>query len=159
MKHVVVSPVRERLNVDECGHVFRGAFIDNCCEVERWAASILTAAQTKVSHRAPLGPKLREIRRLAERDLAENAGKLFKYPKAVLSLLDRFRPYADLRSQLSHSVQTVAFGADGEMIFFYQLLHGGTPSLAVAVTRKQQCQLLSDVKMLAKLFNDQRTRI
>jgi hypothetical protein len=157
VKELNFPPETEPLPLADVGHRFRGAFLDKCGVVERWATNTLAATDGKEKANYLFGQKIAAVRELAKRDLSANGTRRLKYPQRVIDLLDRFQPYADLRSCLAHSVQTIAFASDGEQVFMFEPI-GRSRALAVALTEASQQRVLKEVSLLAKQLNDQRVR-
>jgi hypothetical protein len=137
-------------------HAFRGAFADQCSIVERWAVSVLAKVPSATSQYL-FGQKLGAVRKLAEGDLTRGAARHFKNPKRVLILLDRFQPFAEMRSALAHSVQSIQLRADGQAVFLFQPI-GRSKPMAIALAAPAQEALLRELSSLAKQFTDQAMR-
>jgi len=84
------------------GHLFRSKLIDKLSLVEAWACRILNDASKLGAECAGqehlLGKRLGKVR-----ELAASEPSRFKNAARVISLLDRLRPYADMRSNIAHS--------------------------------------------------------
>jgi hypothetical protein len=159
--HQTTFPART-ISVEDQGHAFRGRFIDQCCYVEAWAARLLGRPDIEASlpPRTPtylFGQKLQAIGHVALADQESDGKKVLKNPKAVLKLLRRFEPYANLRSALAHAILTVRISADGTFLFVYTPASGQKWS-AVVLTEAAQTQILGAAAHLAKLFEDQHPR-
>jgi hypothetical protein len=157
VKELNFPPETEPLSLADVGHRFRGAFLDICGIVERWATNTLCATERNEKANYLFGQKLAAVRELAKHDLTVNGAKRLRYPHRVIDLLDRFQPYADLRSRLAHSVQTIAFASNGEQVFMFEPI-GRSRALAVTLTEASQQRVLKEVSLLAKELNDQRVR-
>ena len=143
------------------GHAFRGEYLDHCSQVEAWAVAVFSSEAAKRSDflkkRMPhlFGQKLKAIA-----ELATTPSPIFSKPKRVTELLDKFQPYAELRSDLAHATMTAA-GNNGQAIFAFssptcpQLpFRGGR----VWLTPSEATRLLSDLKQLTKQICDQKVK-
>jgi hypothetical protein len=145
------------VRADEAGHRFRGEFLDLCGRVERWLAAILALPKAPArgcDDRTPLGTRLKAVRAIAESDCRSKT--FLNGPQKVIKLLDRFQPYAELRSVLAHSTQTVCFDQAGGLVFLYGPVGESAHWSQIALTEAAQKRVLGCLRALAKEFDDQR---
>jgi hypothetical protein len=143
-------------DADDIGHRFRGDFIDKCGLVERWLAAILALPgmmKKGCSEKTPIGTRLKTVRAIAENDGPSR--KVLKRPEKVIRLLDRFQPYAELRTVLAHATQAACIAEDGSLVFLYRPVGDTAPWSQIAITEASQSRILGELRALAKEFNDQ----
>lgn len=136
------------------GDAFRGRFLDRCSMVEQWATNILEAAGDKARSICFFGKKLEAVRGLAGAEPSR-----LKTPERVLDLLDRFKPFAELRTCLAHSILTTARTDDGTCLAIFTPVRGSTNDhRCVVLSEEDMARLSGELARIAKEFTDQRLK-
>ena len=154
---------RVRVNASEAtGHEFRSRLLNKTALIEQWAVDVVRrssqSADTAMPKKLPhlFGKRLEAVRRIAEAK-----SPTMKKPATVLELLDRVRPYTDLRSALAHSVLQVAIDERDEPIFIFthasETSAAGLPQRTVFTT-DEMSKLLRDLAQLANSLTQQKCR-
>jgi hypothetical protein len=105
------SPPQEKarsLSAPDQANLFRGKFLDKCARVERWAADLLEEAGKDIQDIQYVRQRIAAVRNLAK---AESSP--LKSPQSVLKLLERYEPFADLRTCLAHGALEIFEARDG----------------------------------------------
>jgi hypothetical protein len=82
--------------------VFRSRLIGKIAEAERWAVERLTAADPAARIPCLVGKRIEALR-----DCARDHPEVFRKAGAVPALLDRLKPFVELRSALAHSTLAI----------------------------------------------------
>jgi hypothetical protein len=155
--HCRIMPADERdapKALAKTGHAFRGQFLDKCATVEHWATNALDGAGQKKRKSYLFGQKIEAVRALA---CAEPPR--FKAPQRVLDLLGELKPFAELRTRLAHSVQTVASTDVGPDILIFTPLPGTAPvGLRLVLDDEDMASLMRDLSRITKELTDQRLK-
>ncbi|OYY88875.1 MAG: hypothetical protein B7Y45_14025 [Sphingomonas sp. 28-66-16] len=135
-------------------HAFRGEYIDVCAQIENWALEMIDEANDGQKLPYLFGQKLKKVGQLAAGDT------LFSKPMRVRELLERLKPFAELRSKLAHAlVQPGSPGTDP--IFAFEM--PGAPSPPDDTGRfwlrlSDMNHLISELKKLRKELADQKIK-
>lgn len=141
---------------ENAGHAFRGEYLHLCAKVETWASGALlkrAATGAKLPHL--FGHKIAAVERLLE----EEPGT-FRKPAAVKERLERFKPFAEMRGNLSHARMTVCDRA-GETIFLFELCpqNGASPfPQRFFLTQGEINRYAGQLRKVVKELCDQKTR-
>jgi hypothetical protein len=152
-------------SLEDQGHAFRGKFLDICSIVETWALSVLNVAAARgkpgVGKTYLFGQKLTVISQVAADDVGKpSTDRTLKKPDRVVTLLDAFKPFADLRGQLGHARMSILREDRGETFFLFQSPSSRgdkQPWMQILLPLKQQKDILSSAAKLAKQISDQQT--
>lgn len=149
------------LTLMQTGHLFRSEVLQQCALIEEWTVSILESpnvlalrsGKTVLPHL--FGQKLRAVG-----DLSKTNPELFRKSGRIDVLLDEFQRYADMRSELAHSVLSCGQLCEEPMIVFTNTGIQIAPDTPKRTTLKEsECKsLLSNLKHQVKQIRDQKLK-
>ena len=98
----------------DSGHLFRSKVIDKFARVELSIARALSKTpNASKSEGMPLGQRIETLRRMAK-----DGSTLFGEPKRLADLLDRLRPFCDIRNAVVHATLETVATSKGELLLF-----------------------------------------
>jgi hypothetical protein len=158
MSKALPPTTAESVSLEDLGHQFRSKLIDRCAVAERWANGFICddRVDTKLKPQSPLRQKLRALRTIADGERHKpKPERVFAKPGRVISLIDRFEAYAEIRTALAHATQSVSFAADGTTVFFYNPTIPTGPWQHLAITAASFEPMLREMWALVKELSDQ----
>lgn len=142
----------------QTGHLFRSEVLQQCALVEEWTVSIL--ASPKVSDfrdGKTVLPRLFGQKLRAVGDLSKANPKLFRKSQRIDVLLVEFQPFADMRSELAHSVLSCGQLCEEPLMIFTNTGMHLAPETPKRITLKEsECKsLLNKLRQQVKQIRDQ----
>lgn len=145
----------------QTGHLFRSEVLQQCALVEEWTVSILESPNVlalrdgKTVLPRLFGQKLRAVG-----DLSKANPELFRKSERIDVLLNEFQPYADMRSELAHSVLSCGQLCHEPLMVFTNTGMHIAPDTPKRITLKESegKSLLSKLKQQVKQIRDQKLK-
>jgi hypothetical protein len=159
-----LNVIEPQVSVADIGHIYRSTYLEQCACIELWADRTLSMADERRGakpRKTPLlSQKLAQLDRYAAEDLDQPGDqRVFKSPGRIRTLIAQLRPFTDIRSILSHSMQSVHVATCGTHFYAYAPACGSrAASLRLTLSERAQTRLLPQLRSIAKQLGDQRLR-
>ena len=145
----------------QMGHLFRSEVLQQCALVERWTVSILESSDVfALRGGKPTLPRLFGQKLKALGDLSKANPQLFRKSERIDILLEEFQPYADMRSELAHSILSCGrLDEEPVVVFTNTGIHiaPNTPK-RITLTESECKSLISKLKQQVKQIRDQKLK-
>jgi hypothetical protein len=135
-------------------HAFRGEFLDLCAQIEQWALERIRQVGDDSKTPYLFGQKLKRVGELAADDT------VFSRPARVRELLDRLKPFAELRSKLAHSVMQPSSQA-ADAIYAFEVAGAPEPPDHAGrfwLRTSDMAPLICELKKIRKELSDQKVK-
>tara|TARA_R110001599_G_scaffold119008_1_gene288478 strand:- start:1015 stop:1491 length:477 start_codon:yes stop_codon:yes gene_type:complete len=146
----------------QTGHIFRSEVLQQCALVEKWTVSILESPNVlALRNGKTLLPRLFGQKLRAVSELSKANPELFRKSERIDVLLDEFQPYADMRSELAHSILSCGQLCEEPLMVYTNTGMHIAPDTPKRITLKEsECKsLLSKLKQQVKQIQDQKLKL